>query len=48
MVLKQHLERPEAERLVQHLFNQPLALVAVEESFFGVAEVLDDEADFAP
>ena len=46
-VLQQQLERAEAERLVEHLFDQPLALVAVEQRVFGVAQVFDDEADFA-
>ena len=47
MVLEQHLERPQAERFVEHFLDQPLALAAVEERLFGVAQVLDDQADFA-
>ena len=46
-VLEQQLQRPEAERLVQHLVDQPLALVAVEQRVFGVAQMFDDQADFA-
>ena len=46
-VLEQHLQRAEAERLVEHLVDQPLALHAVEQRVFGVAQVLDDQADFA-
>ena len=47
-VLEQHFQRPQAEGLVQNLVDQPLALVAVEQRVFGVAEVLDHQADFAP
>src|SRR5207302_2523759 len=46
-VFEQQLQRPQAEGLVQHLFDQPLALLAVEHRVFAVAEVLDNEADFA-
>ena len=46
--LEQRLERTEAERLVEHLFDQLFALGAVEQRVFGVAQVLDDEADLAP
>ncbi len=46
-VLEQHLERAEAERLVEHLVDEPLALHAVEQRVLGVAQVLDDEADLA-
>ncbi len=46
-VLQQHLQRPEAEGLVEHFAYQPLALVAVQQRVFGVAEVLDNQADFA-
>ena len=46
-VLEQHLQRPEAERLVEHLVDEPLALHAVEQRVFGVAQALDDQADFA-
>ena len=46
-VLEQQLERAEAERLVEHFLDQPLALAAVEQRVFGVAEVLDDQADLA-
>ena len=45
MVLEQHLQRPQAERLVEHFFDQPLALVAIEKCFFGVAEMLDDQSE---
>ena len=46
-VLEQHLQRPEAERLVEHLVDEPLALHAVEQRVFGVAQPLDDQADLA-
>ena len=46
-VLEQQLERAEAERLVEHLVDEPLALAAVEQRVFGVAQVLDDQADLA-
>ena len=46
-VLEQHFQRPEAERLVEHFVDQPLALVAIEQRVFGVAQVLDDQADLA-
>ena len=47
VVLKQKLQRAQAERLVEDLFNQTLAFGAVEEGLLGVAEVLDDETDLA-
>ncbi len=43
--LSKQLERPEAERLVEDLVDQPLALVAVQERVLGVAELLDDAPD---
>ena len=46
-VLQQHFQRPQAERLVEHLVDQPFALVAVQQRVFGVAEMLDDQADLA-
>ena len=46
-VLQQHFQRTEAEGLVEHFVDQPLALVAVQQRVFGVAEMLDDQADFA-
>ena len=46
-VLEQHLQRAEAERLVEHLVDEALALHAVEQRVFGVAQPLDDEADLA-
>ena len=46
-VLEQHLQRAEAERLVEHLVDEPLALHAVEQRVFGVAQALDDQADLA-
>ena len=45
--LQQNLQRAEAERLVQHFFDQPLSLGAVQQRVFGVAEVLDDQANLA-
>ena len=47
LVLQEQLQRPEAERLVEDLVDEPLALVAVQERVLGVAEVLDDAADLA-
>ena len=47
LILEQHFERAEAERLVEHFFDQPLALGAIEERFFGVAQVLDHQANLA-
>ena len=44
--LSKQLERPEAEGFVEDLVDQPLALVAVQERVFGVAELLDDASDF--
>ena len=46
-VLEQHLQRAEAERLVEHFVDEPLALHAVEQRIFRVAQALDDQADFA-
>ena len=46
-VLEQHLQRAEAEGLVEHLVDEPFALHAVEQRVFGVAQALDDQADFA-
>ena len=46
-VLEQHLQRAEAERLVEHLVDEALALHAVEQRVFGVAQALDDQANFA-
>ena len=46
-LLQQHFERAEAERFVEHFVDQAIALVAIEEGVFGVAQVFDDEADFA-
>ena len=46
-VLEQHLQRPQAEGLVEHLLDQPLAFVAIQQRVFGVAQVLDDQADLA-
>ena len=43
--LSKQLERPEAEGLVEDLVDQPLALVAVQERVFGVAELLDDPSN---
>ena len=47
VVLEQHFQRSQAERLVEHLLDQPLAFVAVEQRVFGVAQMLDDQADLA-
>ena len=47
-VLEQHLQRAEAEGLVEHFVDELLALHAVEERVLGVAQVLDDPADVAP
>ena len=47
-ILQQHLQRAQAKRLVQHLVDQPFALAAIQQRVFGVAEMLDDQADFAP
>jgi hypothetical protein len=44
-VLQEQLQRTEAEGLVQHLLDQPLALAAIEQRLFLVAQVLDDEAN---
>ena len=46
-VLQQHLQRSQAERLVEHFADELLALVAIQQRVFAVAEVLDDQADFA-
>ena len=46
-ILQQHFQRSEAEGLVEHFVDQPLALVAIQQRVFGVAEMLDDQADFA-
>ena len=46
-ILQQHLQRPKAERLVEHFAHEPLSLVAVEQRVFGVAEMLDDQSDLA-
>ena len=46
-VLEQQLERAQAERFVEHLVDQPLALGAIEQRVFGVAEMLDDQANLA-
>ena len=46
-VLEQHFERAEAEGLVEHLVDEAFALHAVEQRVFGIAQALDDEADFA-
>ena len=46
-VLQQQLQRAQPERLVQHFVDQPVALVAVEQRAFGVAQMLDDQADLA-
>ena len=48
VVLEQQLERTEAECLVEDLIDQPLALVAVQQRVFGVAELLDDTSDLVP
>ncbi len=47
-VLQQQLQGAQAKRLVQDLVDQPLAFVAIEQRVFGVAEMLDDAANFAP
>ena len=47
LILEQDLERAEAERLVEHFVDQPLAFGAVEQRVLGVAQVLDDAADLA-
>ncbi len=47
MVLEQHLERAEAEGFIEHFLDEPVAFAAVEEVILGIAEVLDDQADFA-
>ena len=46
-VLEQQFQRAEAERFVEHFFDQALALVAIEQRVFGVAQMLDDQANFA-
>ena len=45
--LSSDFQRAEAEGLVEHLVDEPLALDAVEQRVFGVAQVLDDQADVA-
>src|SRR5262249_54607345 len=47
VVLEQQLERAESEGFVEHLVDQALALVAIQEGVLGVAELLDDAADLA-
>ena len=47
VVLEQQLERAEAEGLVEHFLDQPLALAAVEQRVFGVAQVFDHQANLA-
>ncbi len=47
MVLEEHLQRSQTKRLVEHLFDQAFPLVAVQERLFRVAQMFDDEADFA-
>ena len=46
-VLQQRLQGTQAEGLVEDLVDQPVPLVAVEQGAFGVAEVLDHQADLA-
>src|SRR5439155_26306100 len=46
-VLEQDLERPKTERFIEYLVDEALALHAVEERVFGVAQALDNEANFA-
>ena len=46
--LSSDFERAEAERLVEDLVDELLALHAVEQRVFGVAQVLDDPADVPP
>ena len=46
-LLEQHFERAEAEGFVEHFVDEAIALVAVEVGVFGVAQMFDDEADFA-
>ena len=46
-LLQQHFERAEAEGFVEHFVDQAIALVAIEEGVFGIAQMLDDEADLA-
>ena len=48
LVLEEQLERAEAERLVEDLVDEALALGAVEQRVLGVAEMLDHDADLAP
>jgi hypothetical protein len=47
MVLEQHFEGAESEGFVEHFLDEAVALAAVEEMILGIAEVLDDETDFA-
>src|SRR5262249_37346029 len=46
-VLEQDLQWAEAERLVEHLVDEALALHAVEQRVLGVAQARDDQADLA-
>ena len=46
-VLEQEFQRPQAEGLVEHLADELLALVTVEQRVLIVAQVLDDQADLA-
>jgi hypothetical protein len=46
LLFEQDFEGPEAERFIEHFFDQALALAAVEQWVFGIAEMFDDQADF--
>jgi len=46
-ILEQHLQRSKAERLVEHLVDEALALHAVEQRVLGVAQALHHQADLA-
>jgi hypothetical protein len=45
-VLHQRFERPEPERLIEHLVDQPLALLAVDQRRAALAQFIGNPADF--
>src|SRR5262245_8540337 len=47
MVLEQHLQRPQAKGLVEHLLDQALSLLSIEKRLFRIAQVLNNQADLA-
>jgi hypothetical protein len=46
-ILEDQFQRTETEGLVQNLLDQAFSLVAIEERLLRVAQVLDDQSDFA-